>query len=309
MTLASIPSPSTAVWHLGPFPVRAYALCIVVGIIAAAYIAERRMRDRGAPQYAILDVAIWAVPFGIVGARIYNVITSYQVYFGKGGTGALSTLYIWQGGLGIWGAVAGGALGAWIGCRRLRIPLTFVADCLETIEEIGIEVRDEFLHAGGKAFHRIPCLNASPSWIKALGEIVAQFRAARRWAAAEGYGPISNIVYMGMGEPLSNRAAVMPSLTILNQGYAVGARRITVSTVGVVPGILELAQRPEQFRLALSLHSPDSDLRKELIPLEKRHPLPELMEALRTFDAAGGKRITNSLPCPGPSLRPTTLPP
>ena len=130
MTLASIPSPSTAVWHLGPLPIRAYALCIVAGIIAAAYIAERRMRDRGAPQYAILDVAVWAVPFGIIGARIYNVITSYQVYFGKGGTGALSTLYIWQGGLGIWGAVAGGAFGAWIGCRKLRIPLTFVADCL-----------------------------------------------------------------------------------------------------------------------------------------------------------------------------------
>lgn len=124
------------------------------------------------------------------------------------------------------------------------------------------------------------------------GEIVAQFRAARRWAAAEGYGPITNIVYMGMGEPLANRAAVMPSLTILNQGYGVGARRITVSTVGVVPGILELARRPEQFRLALSLHAPESELRGELIPLEKRHPLPELMEALRAFDAAGGKRIT-----------------
>jgi prolipoprotein diacylglyceryl transferase len=130
VTLASIPSPSTAVWHLGPLPVRAYALCIVVGIIAAAMIAERRMRSRGAPQYAILDVAVWAVPFGIVGARIYNVITSWQVYFGKGGTGALSTLYIWQGGLGIWGAVAGGAVGALIACRKLGIPLTFVADCL-----------------------------------------------------------------------------------------------------------------------------------------------------------------------------------
>jgi 23S rRNA (adenine2503-C2)-methyltransferase len=124
------------------------------------------------------------------------------------------------------------------------------------------------------------------------GEIVAQYRASRRWAAAEGYPPISNIVYMGMGEPMANRVAVMPSLTILNQGYGVGARRITVSTVGVVPGILELARRPEQFRLAISLHAPDSDLRRELIPLEKRHPLPELMEALRAFDAAGGKRIT-----------------
>ena len=62
--------------------------------------------------------------------------------------------------------------------------------------------------------------------------------------------------------------------------------------MGVVPGILELAKRPEQFRLAVSLHAPDSDLRRELIPLEKRHPLPELMDALRAFDAAGGKRIT-----------------
>jgi len=124
------------------------------------------------------------------------------------------------------------------------------------------------------------------------GEIVAQYRASRRWAAAEGYPAISNIVFMGMGEPFANRAALMPALTILNQGYGVGARRITVSTVGVVPGILELARRPEQFRLAVSLHAPESELRRQLIPLEKRHPLPELMEALRTFDAAGGKRIT-----------------
>ena len=124
------------------------------------------------------------------------------------------------------------------------------------------------------------------------GEIVSQYRASRRWADEHGLGPISNIVYMGMGEPLANRKAVHPSLTILNQGYGVGARRITVSTVGVVPGIEELARRPEQFRLALSLHAPTTELRRELIPLEKRHPLPELVDALEAFDAAGGKRIT-----------------
>jgi 23S rRNA (adenine2503-C2)-methyltransferase len=72
----------------------------------------------------------------------------------------------------------------------------------------------------------------------------------------------------------------------------VGARRITVSTVGVVPGILELAERPEQFRLALSLHAPVSELRSELIPLEKRHPLAEVLAALERFDEKGGKRIT-----------------
>jgi 23S rRNA (adenine2503-C2)-methyltransferase len=124
------------------------------------------------------------------------------------------------------------------------------------------------------------------------GEIVAQYRASRRWAEANGYREITNIVYMGMGEPLANRQAVNDSLTILNSGYGVGARRITVSTVGHVPGILELAERPEQFRLALSLHAPTSELRQELIPLEKRYPLPQVLEALERFDQAGGKRIT-----------------
>jgi 23S rRNA (adenine2503-C2)-methyltransferase len=124
------------------------------------------------------------------------------------------------------------------------------------------------------------------------GEIVAQYRASLRWARANGYGEISNVVYMGMGEPLANRAAVFPSLTLLNAGYGVGARRITVSTVGVVPGIRELAARPEQFRLAISLHSADPVLRGELIPLERRWPLPELTAALHDFEAAGGKRIT-----------------
>jgi 23S rRNA (adenine2503-C2)-methyltransferase len=124
------------------------------------------------------------------------------------------------------------------------------------------------------------------------GEIVGQYRGSRRWAEENEYGPITNIVYMGMGEPLANRKAVHPSLTLLNHAYGVGARRITVSTVGVVPGILELAERPEQFRLALSLHAPLGELRSELIPLERRHPLPELMEALEAFDDGGGKRIT-----------------
>jgi len=124
------------------------------------------------------------------------------------------------------------------------------------------------------------------------GEIVSQYRASRRWAEASGYGTVTNVVYMGMGEPLANRAQVERSLEILNHGYGLGARRITVSTVGVVPGILALSGRPEQFRLALSLHAPTSELRRELIPLEKRYPLPEVMDALRRFDAAGGKRIT-----------------
>ena len=168
----------------------------------------------------------------------------------------------------------------------------------ELIESVLIPAQDRLtLCLSSQAGCAMGCTFCATGWAGfarqlTAGEIVAQYRASRRWAAAEGYPAISNVVYMGMGEPLANRKAVMKSLTILNRGYGVGARHITVSTVGVVPGILELARRPEQFRLALSLHAPDSDLREALVPLERRYPLAELMEALREFHAAGGKRIT-----------------
>ncbi|WP_432829246.1 prolipoprotein diacylglyceryl transferase [Dactylosporangium sp. CA-092794] len=127
--LAEIPSPTRGVWDLGPIPLRAYALCIVLGIIAACFIADRRLRSRGAPPWVILDVAIWAVPFGIVGARLYHVITSPEAYFGENGS-LVEALYIWKGGLGIWGGVAAGALGAYIACRRIGLPFGMAADAL-----------------------------------------------------------------------------------------------------------------------------------------------------------------------------------
>ncbi|MGR6321062.1 prolipoprotein diacylglyceryl transferase [Micromonospora soli] len=127
--LAALPSPSTAVWQLGPVPVRAYALCIIVGIVVACVVTERRLRQRGVAPGAVLDIAVWAVPTGIVGARIYHVITSPEKYFGEHGQ-PLKAFAIWEGGLGIWGAVAGGAIGAWIAARQLGIPLGVVADAL-----------------------------------------------------------------------------------------------------------------------------------------------------------------------------------
>ncbi len=123
-------------------------------------------------------------------------------------------------------------------------------------------------------------------------EIVAQFRGARRWSTEQRGRAITNVVFMGMGEPLMNPKGVFPALTLLNHAYGFGARRITVSTVGVVPGILRLAERPEQFRLAVSLHAPEHALRQRIVPLEKKYPLPALLDALREFDAAGGRRIT-----------------
>jgi prolipoprotein diacylglyceryl transferase len=128
--LASIPSPSTAVWHIGPVPLRAYALCIIAGIIVACIVTDRRMRARGTPPWTILDIAMWAVPFGIVGARIYHVLTSPDNYFGHGTEGLVNAFKIWEGGLGIWGGVAGGALGAWIACKQIGLSFSFAADTI-----------------------------------------------------------------------------------------------------------------------------------------------------------------------------------
>ncbi|MEU4378039.1 prolipoprotein diacylglyceryl transferase [Micromonospora echinofusca] len=126
---AALPSPSTAVWQLGPVPIRAYALCIILGIVVACWVTERRLRQRGVAPGAVLDIAVWAVPAGIIGARIYHVITSPEKYFGTGGD-PMKAFAIWEGGLGIWGAVAGGAVGAWLAARQLGIPFAVVADAL-----------------------------------------------------------------------------------------------------------------------------------------------------------------------------------
>ncbi|PYP32679.1 MAG: 23S rRNA (adenine(2503)-C(2))-methyltransferase RlmN [Gemmatimonadetes bacterium] len=95
----------------------------------------------------------------------------------------------------------------------------------------------------------------------------------------------TNVVFMGMGEPLLNWEAVDASLTILNHpdGFGIGARHITVSTVGILANLAKLARRPEQFRLALSLHAPTSALRLALMPIEKKYALPDVVQALQQF--------------------------
>ncbi|CNG50124.1 prolipoprotein diacylglyceryl transferase [Mycobacterium tuberculosis] len=127
--LAYIPSPSQGVWHLGPVPVRAYAIMIILGIVAAVWLGERRWAAKGGTPGVIVDVAVWAVPFGLVGGRLYHVVTDYQRYFGEHGE-PLRALEIWKGGLGIWGAIALGAVGAVIGCRRRGISVLALADAV-----------------------------------------------------------------------------------------------------------------------------------------------------------------------------------
>jgi prolipoprotein diacylglyceryl transferase len=127
--VAFLPSPSQSVWHLGPLPIRAYALCIVAGIFVALWLAARRLRERGGSSEDVWDVAGWAIVFGIIGGRLYHVLSDPELYFeGKPGTSPVDAIKIWDGGLGIWGAIALGTLGAWIGCRRKGISLLVFAD-------------------------------------------------------------------------------------------------------------------------------------------------------------------------------------
>jgi prolipoprotein diacylglyceryl transferase len=118
----SIPSPSEGVWHLGPVPLRGYALAIILGIVVAIWISERRWEARGGTKGEISDLAVWAVPFGLVGARLYHVVTDPDRYFGAGGS-LWEILYVWRGGLGVWGGIAMGAVGVLVGCkvRGIRI--------------------------------------------------------------------------------------------------------------------------------------------------------------------------------------------
>lgn len=129
MFLANIPSPDRGVWFLGPIPIRAYALCIIAGILVAILWGDRRWVVRGGRKGTVTDIAVFAVPFGLVGGRLYHVATDYYRYFGPG-ENPLDIFKVWEGGLGIWGAVALGALGAWIGCRRRGIPLPAFADAV-----------------------------------------------------------------------------------------------------------------------------------------------------------------------------------
>ncbi|MFI1417999.1 prolipoprotein diacylglyceryl transferase [Streptomyces sp. NPDC020731] len=129
MEIAYIPSPSSGVLYLGPVPLRGYAFCIIIGVFVAVWLGNKRWIARGGRAGTVADIAVWAVPFGLIGGRLYHVITDYQLYFSEG-RDWVDAFKIWEGGLGIWGAIAVGALGAWIGCRRRGIPLPAYADAI-----------------------------------------------------------------------------------------------------------------------------------------------------------------------------------
>ncbi|WP_169582566.1 MULTISPECIES: prolipoprotein diacylglyceryl transferase [Microbacterium] len=129
--VASIPSPPEAtftLWPGGP-TIYYYALCIIAGIIAAVLLTNHRLTKRGAEPWVVIDIALLAVPLAIIGARIYHVVTHWDFYFGPGAN-PVSALFIWEGGIAIYGALIGGAIGAWLGCRWTGIRFWTFADAL-----------------------------------------------------------------------------------------------------------------------------------------------------------------------------------
>lgn len=126
---ASIPSPPVSFFDLGPFRIHIYALCILLGIVLAVWMTSSRLTARGGRPGAVLDIVLWAVPLGIVGARIYHVLTHVNDYFYPGAD-LLRTLYIWEGGNAIFGSLIGGALGVYIGCRQTGVRFWSFADAV-----------------------------------------------------------------------------------------------------------------------------------------------------------------------------------
>jgi len=127
--LTSIPSPQISYIDLGPLRIHFYALCIIAGIIAALLLTNHRLTKRGAEPWVVVDICLIAVPLAIIGARIYHVLTHFDFYFGEG-RNPLSALFIWEGGIAIYGTLIGGAIGAWLGCKWTGIRFWSFADAL-----------------------------------------------------------------------------------------------------------------------------------------------------------------------------------
>jgi prolipoprotein diacylglyceryl transferase len=127
----SIPSPPSewAQFNIGPLVIHTYAICILVGIVAAVIITQRRLSARGGAPGVVIDVILWAVPLGIVGARFYHVFTHIGDYF-YSGSNFWQIFAIWDGGNALYGSLLGGAFGAYIGCRRHGIRFWSFADAL-----------------------------------------------------------------------------------------------------------------------------------------------------------------------------------
>lgn len=212
LAASGIPSPSTGVWYLGPIPLRAYGIVIAVGMIVGVWWTARRYRARGGDPDVLYDVAMWAIPIGIIGARLYHVVTSPEAYFGPGGDPWLIP-QIWRGGLGIWGGVGAGALGAFLAVKRAGVRFGPIADSLApallvaqaigrwgnwfnqelfggpTTLPWGLQIDAAHLPAGyapGTLFH--PAFLYECLWNLAAAALIVWLDRRRRFAAGQVFG-------------------------------------------------------------------------------------------------------------------------
>lgn len=212
LATSGIPSPSTGVWYLGPIPLRAYGIVIAVGMIVGVWWTARRYRARGGDPDVLYDVAMWAIPIGIIGARLYHVVTSPESYFGPGGDPWLIP-QIWRGGLGIWGGVGAGALGAFLAVKRAGVCFGPIADSLApallvaqaigrwgnwfnqelfggpTTLPWGLQIDAAHLPAGyapGTLFH--PAFLYECLWNLAAAALIVWLDRRRRFAAGQVFG-------------------------------------------------------------------------------------------------------------------------
>jgi prolipoprotein diacylglyceryl transferase len=127
--LSSIPSPGISYFDVGPLRIHFYAVFILIGIAVAILIGNRRLVDRGAEKWVVLDIALWTVPFGIIGGRLFHVLTHATDYFGPGKS-AMEIFAVWNGGLAIFGALILGAFGAFVGCYQSGIKFLSFLDAI-----------------------------------------------------------------------------------------------------------------------------------------------------------------------------------
>lgn len=168
-----IPTPSVSEFQLGPLTIHVYALCIIIGVAVAIWLGDKRYRAFGGASGVISDLAIWVVPAGVIGGRLYHVITSPENFFGSSGN--ISNIpKIWQGGLGIWGAIALGGVVAFWRYRKIQdaIPFTFLMDALAP----GLLIAQGIGRFGnwfnGELFGKptnVPWALEIPTWLRPVG--------------------------------------------------------------------------------------------------------------------------------------------
>ena len=283
--LASIPSPNISYLQLGPFRVHFYALCILAGMAVCLWLGSRRWKAAGGTPERVFDVAMWAIPAGIVGARAYHVlITDPGSYFGPNVADPWAFLKIWEGGIGIMGAVSVGALGAWYGCRRYGMNFAAFADAVApgillaqafgrwgnwfnqelfggpTTLPWGLQIDAAHVPAGypvGTLFH--PTFLYESLWNLAGAALIATLDRRRRFAAGQLFG-IYLMIYTA-GRTWIEMLRIDDAHTVLGLRLNVWTS-LAVFTLGLV--LYVIAGRLDRPReVAPDLSAADNDEREE----------------------------------------------